>query len=403
MRVLLACHYFAPEVGAPQARLSETARRWAETGHDVQVITGFPNHPDGVIREGYRGRKRTAEKVDGYEVIRTWLYATPNSGFAKKTLGHISWALSSIALGRKLVRRPDVVVVSSPTFFSIFSAWAYAKRYRVPFVLEIRDLWPGIFVELSVLTNRQIIWLLERLELWAYHQADLVVVVTEGFKEDIVSRGIPANKVEVITNGVDLEHFSPGPPDPSVRASLGADAGNALIVYIGAHGISQGLTTLVDAAALLPETTVVAFVGDGSDKPATVDHAVALRASNVRFHDPVPKDDVPDILRSADVLVVLLRDLPLFETFIPSKIFEFLATARPVVGALAGESAEILLAAGGMVVPPGNPTALAEAIDASLRPGVTGSTGATYVSENYDRRVLADRYAALIERCLPTP
>lgn len=401
MKILLTCHYFAPEVGAPQARLSETAQRWAVNGHDVQVLTGFPNHPDGIIRQGYRNKRRMTERLDGYDVVRTWLYATPNSGIAKKTLGHISWMLSSLVLGHKLVRRPDVVVVSSPTFFSIFSAWLYAKRYRTPFVLEVRDLWPGIFVELGVLTNKQIIWVLERLELWAYGQADLIVVVTEGFKDDIVRRGIPADKVEVITNGVDTDRFSPGPANEEWRHRLGATSDTAVVAYVGAHGISQGLDTLLDVAPLLPENVKIALVGDGADKPALVARAAAEDLNNVSFRDPVDKDQVIDVLRAADVLVVLLRDIPLFETFIPSKMFEFLASGTPVVGALAGEAAAILEQAGGIVVTPGKPVELASAIDRALAGGsVNTDTSRQFVAHHYDRSALADRYAELLERTL---
>lgn len=395
MKILLMCHYFAPEVGAPQARLSETARRWAANGHDVQVLTGFPNHPDGIIRDGYQGRRRMEERLDGYRILRTWLYATPNSGFLKKTLGHLSWAASSFVLGRKLVSKPNVVVVSSPTFFSIASAWVYAKRFRVPFVLEVRDLWPGIFVELGVLTNRRIIQLLERLELAAYRAADLIVVVTEGFKDDLVSREVPAEKIEVITNGVDLEHFSPGPAKAELRKKLGADGDDRLVAYVGAHGISQGLGTLLDAAAELPADVKVALVGDGADKADLVARAEREGIDNVTFLDPVPKAEVPDLLRSADVLVAPLRDIPLFSTFIPSKIFEFLASGTPVIGALEGEAARILEQAGATVVPPENPAELAAAIEKVLADdnSDTADRGRRYVAEHYDRNLLADRYA----------
>src|ERR1700744_3507091 len=192
MRTLVVTHYFPPETGAPQARLSELAATWAGDGDRVTVLTGMPNHPTGVLPLQYRGAIRRRERRDGYRVLRTWLYATPNEGVARKTLGHLSFMASSVLLGARAAGRAEVVVVSSPTFFSIGSAWLLAKLKRARFVVEIRDLWPAIFVELGVLTNRRVIGLLERLELAAYAAADQVVVVSEGFRDNLIERGVPA-------------------------------------------------------------------------------------------------------------------------------------------------------------------------------------------------------------------
>ena len=225
MKILLLSHYYAPEIGAPQARLGEMAAVWSRDGDDVTVLTGMPNHPTGIIHSEYKGRVRVDEERDGVHVKRCWLYATPNEGFLKRTLGHLTFAGSSVLLGFRRVGKPDVVIVSSPTFFLIGSGWLLAKLKRTKFVVEIRDLWPAILVELGVLTNRRIIRILEILELAAYRAADAVVVVTEGFRQDLVSRGIPAQKVSVIRNGVDLERFQPSDSyDPAIRARLGANA-----------------------------------------------------------------------------------------------------------------------------------------------------------------------------------
>ena len=225
MRILLVTHYFPPETGAPQARLSALARTWAADGDTVTVLTGMPNHPTGVIPPEYRGAIRRRERRDGYRVLRTWLYATPNEGMARKTLGHLSFMVTSVLLGAVPSGRADVVVVSSPTFFSIGAAWVLARIKRARLVVEIRDLWPAIFTELGVLTNRRIIGLLERLELAAYAAADEVVVVSEGFRDNLIGRGVPPGKVHTIRNGVSLEQFDPGAgPDPAVRARLGAAA-----------------------------------------------------------------------------------------------------------------------------------------------------------------------------------
>src|SRR5680860_104572 len=195
MKVLLVTHYYPPEVGAPQARLSEMASHWASSGIDVTVVTGMPNHPTGVVPADYQGAVVCRETRDGVRILRSWLYATPNEGFVKKTVGHLSFMASSVLLSAPRTGSADVVVVSSPTFFSIASALVMARLRRARLVVEVRDLWPAIFVELGVLKNRPLIAFLERLELAAYRAADAVVVVTEGFREDLVSRGVPPGKV----------------------------------------------------------------------------------------------------------------------------------------------------------------------------------------------------------------
>jgi len=229
MRVLVVSHYFPPETGAPQARLSELARFWAASGDEVTVLTGMPNHPTGVVPASYRGRARLQERTDGYRVVRTWLYATPNEGVVRKTVGHLSFMMSAVVLGARQIGPTDVVVVSSPTFFSIFAAWFLARRRRARLVVEVRDLWPAIFVELGVIRHRTLIRVLEALELAAYRAADAVVVVSDGFRRNLVGRGVPPAKVHVIPNGADLDLFGGDTADgESSRSRLGARPGETL-------------------------------------------------------------------------------------------------------------------------------------------------------------------------------
>ncbi len=403
MRIILVTHYFPPETGAPQARLSALAAAWASAGDDVTVLTGMPNHPTGVIPPGYRGAIRRRERRDGYRVLRTWLYATPNEGVARKTVGHLSFMISSVLLGGRASGPADVVVVSSPTFFAVGSGWLLARLKRARLVVEVRDLWPAIFTELGVLTSRPVIRLLERLELAAYAAADTVIVVSDGFRANLIGRGVPAAKVHTIRNGVTSGEFDPGAPaDARLRAKLGARPGDCLVLYAGTHGISQGLTSVADAVARLAgEAIRFAFVGEGADKQRLL-HRVAERGlDNVTLLPGVPHEQVPALLAAADICLVPLRDVPLFSAFIPSKMFEYLAAGKPVVGAVAGEAAQILREAGAWVVPPADSAAMAAAIRTLAadpqRRRAMGRQGRCYVEEYFDRGTLARQYRKLIE------
>jgi hypothetical protein len=403
VKILIVTHYFPPETGAPQARLSGLAAAWAADGDEVTVLTGMPNHPTGIIPPGYRGAIRRRERRDGYRVLRTWLYATPNEGVARKTLGHLSFMASAVLLGARASGPADVVVVSSPTFFSIGAGWLLARLKRARLVVEIRDLWPAIFAELGVLTSRPLIRLLERVELAAYAAADTVIVVSDGFRANLISRGVPPGKVHTIRNGVDPGEFGPGAPaDPGLRAGLGAGPGDCLVLYAGTHGISQGLVSVADAAARLDAEPAIrfAFVGEGADK-ARLGRRVAERGlRHATLRPGVPHEQVPALLAAADICLVPLRDVPLFSSFIPSKMFECLAAGKAVVGALAGEAAQIMREAGACVVPPGDDAALAGAIRTlaadPARRAEMGRRGRCYVEKYFDRATLARHYRKLL-------
>jgi len=407
MRTLVVCHYFPPEIGAPQARVSELAKAWAEASDEVTVLTGMPNHPTGVVPERYRRRVRLEESIGGCRVVRTWLYATPNKKMVKKTLGHLSFMVTSLLLGLRPTGKADVVVVSSPTFFSVFSAWVLARYKRAALVVDVRDLWPAIFVELGVLRNPQVIRLLETMELAAYRAAAAVVVVTEGFRDDLVRRGVPEAKVHVVPNGADLGRFGPEPADPATRAALGAKPDEVLVLYIGAHGISHALEAVAEAAAKLHgEPVHFAFVGEGAAKERLESRVRDLGVSNVTLLPGVSRDEVSRLLAAADVCLVPLRDVPLFDSFIPSKMFEYLAASKAVIGSVRGEPARILQAAGAVVVEPEDPGALADAVrelaaDPERREAM-GRRGRAYVTEHFDRKVLADRYRAILVGVVPS-
>jgi glycosyltransferase involved in cell wall biosynthesis len=307
-----------------------------------------------------------------------------------------------VLLGSRACGPADTVVVSSPTFFSIGAAWALARLKRARFVIEIRDLWPAIFVELGVLTSRRVIWLLERLELAAYAAADQVVVVSEGFRDDLIRRGVPPAKVHTIRNGADTGRFTPSTvADTAVRARLGAGPGDCLVLYAGTHGISQGLPAIADAAASLAGQPVrFAFVGDGADKRRLERRVAELGLRNVVLLPGVPNAEMPGLLAAADICLVPLRQVPLFSAFIPSKMFEYLAAGKAVIGSVTGEAAQILHEAGAVVVPPEDSAALAAEIRAlAADPGrraAMSQAGRAFAEQRCDRAALAREYRKIL-------
>jgi len=409
LKIAAICQYFLPEIGAPSARISELAREWVRQGHDVTVVTGLPNHPTGIVPPEYRGTWFRRETVDGITVFRNWVFATPNEGFVKRTLGHLSFMVSTLVFTLPRARRFDVLVVSSPTFFVVISTWIMSRVWRIPYVFEVRDLWPGIFVELGILKNRAIIRVLEAIEMFLYRGAAQVVVVTDAFGGILRGRGIAAGRVTTITNGVDVDAYHGASRDTTLRREHGF--GDAFVaLYIGAHGISQALSAIVDAAAILADDAeiLVVFVGEGADKKAIQARAAGLGLTNVRFLPGQPKALMPEWYATADAVFVPLRNIPMFESFIPSKMFEVLAAERPIVGSVKGEAREILERSGGaIVVDPEDAAAIAGAVrrvkaDRALGAGL-GAHGGAFVRANYDRRVLARRYLDLLTRLVRRP
>ena len=361
MRIAYICHYFPPEPAAPAARVHEFARAWVRAGHDVSVITTFPNHPLGQIPPAYRGRWWSTEWLDGMRVLRCWLYAVPNRGVGRRGLDHLSFMLTALVFGLPRLPAVDVVVASSPTLFSAVAAWLIARMRRVPFVLEVRDLWPAAIVSLGLMRPGPAVRVLEHLARFLYSQAARVVVVTEAFAERLAAEGVPRSKLEVIPNGADTRLFSPAVDGHASRARLDLD-GRFVVAYVGSHGLSHGLSAVLDAAAAQPDVTYV-LVGDGADRDRLLAERDRRHLRNVIMRPSVAKAEVPGLYAAADVCLVPLRDVPLFDAFVPSKLFEVLAAGRPVIGAVRGEAREILARSGGaLLVDPERGDQLAEAV-----------------------------------------
>jgi glycosyltransferase involved in cell wall biosynthesis len=406
LNIAVYSHYFTPEIGAPSARIHDMARQWLAAGHHVEVVTCFPNHPVGRLYPGYSQGRYMHEVVDGIQVHRHWTYITPNKGFVKKTLGHLSFLPSALLFSNRHITKPDVVVGTSPTFFAAMAAARTATKYRVPFIMEVRDLWPGAFVELGVLKNPLMIRLLEKWELALYRRANRVVTVTDGFRDNLVSRQVEKRKVVTIPNGAEVDFWQPAVTAEGLRSHLGLQ-GKFVVLYIGAHGISQALGRILESALRLQDHRDIRFlfVGEGAEKDQLVKQAQTMRLKNIQFLAPVDKETVKSLYALANICLVPLRDIPIFKTFIPSKMFEMLAMARPVLGSLSGEAAEILRASGGaLVVAPEDSAAIADAIlHLSQNPeeaDAMGKRGRQYVLDQYSRRALAATYLQTMQQAI---
>jgi glycosyltransferase involved in cell wall biosynthesis len=403
MRIAVYSHYFLPEIGAPSARIGDFARQWLADGHEVHVATCFPNHPTGRVYPGYSLRRYQHESLQGINVHRSWTYVTPNKGILKKTLGHATFWGSAAFSSTRRIPAPACAIGTSPTFFAAMAARTCARKHRVPYIMEVRDLWPAIFVDLGVIRNRAVIRALEVWEMNLYRTAARIVTVTESFRQNLIKRGLPPTKVVTITNGADTDYWQPvSEGAEALRRELGLQ-GQFVVLYIGAHGISQGLGAVIKVAERLRSERGLRFlfVGEGADKDKLSAEVNRLGLSNVSFLDPVNKARVRDFYAMADLSLVPLRNIPLFDTFIPSKMFEIMAVGRPILASVRGEAADILRRSGGaLVVEPEDDAGLAQALlnlreDSATRDQM-GRQGRAFVEAHFSRQELARRYLDVI-------
>jgi glycosyltransferase involved in cell wall biosynthesis len=345
LHILFLTDNFPPESNAPASRTFEHCREWVRAGHQVTVMTCAPNFPKGKVFDGYRNRLWQQEEMSGIRVIRVWSYITANEGFIKRILDYQSFMLSA-TLAAPFVRRVDMVVGTSPQFFTACAAYLVSRIKRIPFVFELRDMWPESIKAVGAMKDSAVIRVLERIEMFLYRKAARIVTVTHAFKDALIRRGIDGSKVDVVTNGVDLSHFAPQVKD-SVLVQKFSLQGMFVAGYIGTHGMAHALETLLEAALTLQKTpgaenVRLLFLGDGARKNNLEIQARVMGLENVLFLESVPKDQVVRYWSLLDVSVIHLRKSDLFTTVIPSKLFECMGMGLPVLHGVAGESADIV-------------------------------------------------------------
>jgi colanic acid biosynthesis glycosyl transferase WcaI len=403
VKILYISQYFPPEPGAPAARVYELSRAWVRSGAEVSVLTGFPNHPTGVLSPEYRGKIYTVEAVDGIRVHRAYIYAAANRGFWGRCLNYVSFAVSAVLVALTKLDVPDLVVATSPQFLVAVAGYVVARALGVPFVFEVRDLWPDSIVAVGAMSGRSAgVRLLKGLELFLYRHADHIVVVTDTFKRILGGKGIPLWKISVVKNGVDLCAFHPGPKPHDLLSRHGLE-GKFVLAYIGTIGMAHGVGVLIEAARRMRLEPDVRFVviGEGAERAALAGRARAEGLRNIVFLGSVPRPQVRDWILASDACAVVLKDRALFRSVIPSKIFEILACARPIILGVAGEAAGMLeQARAGIVIPPEDVDRLCAAVRA-LRAdagaaAAMGRRGRRFVEGSFDRDVQAAAYLALL-------
>jgi glycosyltransferase involved in cell wall biosynthesis len=408
VKILYVSQYFPPEMGAPAARAAELSRHWTRMGHDAAVLTGFPNHPTGVVPKEWRSRLRQlyyAEAVEGVRVVRTWLWPLPNRKAHERIRNYASFCVSAAVSGLALPK-PDVVIATSPQLLCALAGWWLAFWKRVPFVFEVRDLWPESLA--AVGAGSEGTWLHRTLGTIAgflYHRADRVVVVSPAFREHLIRYWhVPAARISIVENGVEVDLFRLDPAATEVRKQLRLED-RFLICYIGTIGNAHGLETLIAAAeelqTALPRAMFL-LIGEGAEKERIAELVVARRLTNVQFRGQQPREQIPAYVSAADLCLVMLKKTELFKTVIPTKLLEYMACERPVIVAVDGQARQIVEEAGaGVFVEPENSRALVKAIldladDPDHRKQM-GASGRQYIVKKYSREQTARDYIAVLE------
>lgn len=397
-------------MGAPSARASELARHWAAAGHEVSVLTGFPNHPTGVVPAEWRGRLRRLtyrEKFGDVSVFRTWLWPLPNRKAHERMRNYASFCISAGLRGMALTRH-DVIIGSSPQLLVGLSGWWLASIRHIPFVFEVRDLWPESLTAVGLGGNGSLLHrLISGIVKFLYERADRIVVVTDAFKPHLIQHWrLPAEKIDVVENGVETDLFRPAEPEANVvlRKQLDLE-GRFVVSYVGTMGMAHGLETLLDAAAKLQsENPEVLFlvIGEGAEKQRIKALAESRGLTSVRFLDQQAREKIPAFISASDCCLVLLKKNDVFKTVIPTKMLEFMSCARPVILAVEGQAQHILEEAyGGLAIEPENADALAGVVrrlasDAEMARNL-GENGRAYILRKFSRASTAQKYLRVLQ------
>lgn len=400
MKILFLTDNFPPEVNAPASRTFEHVKEWHKAGHDITVITCAPNFPKGEVYAGYKNKLYQTEMMDGIKVVRVWSYIAENKGFVKRTLDYISYSVTSFFAG--LFQKTDIIVATSPQFFTALSGRTLAFWRHKPWIMEVRDLWPESIKTVGAMKDNMFIRYFEWEEMRCYKSAKKIVVVTDSFKRTLISRGVPEGKISVVKNGVSRDLFKPQPKDEALVKSLGLE-GKRIIGYIGTHGMAHKLDFILRCAKNMEGKNDYHFllIGSGAEKANLMKMKEDMDITNVTMLDSVPKSEVHRYISILDLSLINLKKSPLFTTVIPSKIFENAGMEIPIIMGVEGEAQEIVEKYGaGLCFEPENEADFNEKLTMLLSDDdlyQRCKEGCRRLSMDFDRKKLASDMLEVIE------
>jgi glycosyltransferase involved in cell wall biosynthesis len=344
MKIAVVYQYYQGHGAPGHSLVYELTQHLAEQGHQVTVISGETGYmkTDMPVLPWYR--RIVNRTMNGkVHVIRTYTYSELHRSYFGRLLSFISFSLTC-PLGLMTMDKPDVLLASSPPIFPMFSAWLVCKLRGIPFVLEVRDLWPASAIQMGILKNRPLISIMSWMEKVLYSQSKKIIVLTEGIRDDICSRGWPESKVELVTCGVDFDRLYPDVPAADLTRERFGWQNKKVIMYFGALGEANNIPVILAAALSLRHRSDILFVlvGDGMKRHATEQQVLVQGLVNVLMLSSVPKNDARFYINAADICLVTLRDIPLFDGAIPTKLIDYMACGRPVICGVRGEARRIV-------------------------------------------------------------
>lgn len=398
MKILFLSDNFPPETNAPATRTMEHCKEWVKKGAEVTIITCAPNFPKGKVYDGYEN-KRSEELIDGIRVIRVKTFIAANAGFVRRILDYMSFAFMSFFAGLPI--KTDIIVATSPQFFTTFSGCLLSFFKRKPWIFELRDLWPESIITVGAMKKGVAYKILEKIELFLYRRAKKVIPVTQSFKRNLIGRGIDPNKIEVVTNGSNIELFKPMEKDGKLLHNLGLED-KIVVGYIGTHGMAHALDFILNCFSKITDQKIhLLMIGDGAKKQSLVEHAKSLGLKNVTFLDPVQKENIPEYISITDITLAPLKRSDTFKTVIPSKIFEAAAMKKPILLGVEGESKEIIERYNaGIAYIPEDERSFLEALSEMVNDKAQYAEyqkGCEQMAHDFDRKLLADKMLEIIK------
>lgn len=403
MKIIILTQYFPPEIGAPQNRLFELALRLKKSGADVTVLTAMPNYPKMEIAEGYKGKWRMKEEMEGIKIIRGWIFVPKSRSIFPRLLNYFSFVFSSFWIGTARLKKADWLLCESPPLFLGISAFFLSRFKRAKLIFNVSDLWPESAEKLGLVKNKFLLRLSTSLEKFMYRKSALITGQTQGIVENIQTR-FPKKTVYWLPNGVDTSFYKPSNEKNTWRERNGFAENDFIFFYAGIIGHAQGLEVILKSAAILKENPRAKFVllGEGPEKKALMELKAELKVDNVHFISAVSKKEMPEIVAAIDVAVIPLKKLDLFKGAIPSKIFENLSMEKPLLLGVEGEAKTLFIDEGktGIFFEPENAESLAEGARKFLdHPELAmelGKNGRKYVSEKFERDKIASGFRQLL-------